>query len=128
MEIARENLDYGYGRRNAGLRGRGIWVNKKVVARLKPSWDLAGIKRVRKLKTSSLAGFSRRLARGSILWRICLPSTFVEILYQRGRAKAQLMLIIDHSSKLVVGYAVGDAPDTELALRAWRCAKKTLKR
>jgi len=53
---------------------------------------------------------------------------FTEILYRRGRAKAQLMPIIDHGSKLVVGHALGEADDTELALAAWRCAKKTLQR
>ena len=38
------------------------------------------------------------------------------------------MPIIDHSSKLVVGHALGDADNTELALEAWRSAKRTLKR
>jgi len=37
------------------------------------------------------------------------------------------MPIIDQSSKLVVGHALGDADNTELALEAWRSAKKTLK-
>ena len=38
------------------------------------------------------------------------------------------MPIIDHASKLVFGHALGDADNTELALEAWRRAKKTLKR
>lgn len=38
------------------------------------------------------------------------------------------MPIIDYSSKLVVGHALGEADNTESALEAWRCAKKTLKR
>jgi len=53
---------------------------------------------------------------------------FTEILYRRGRAKAQLIPIINHGSKLFVGHALGEADDTELALAAWRCAKKTLQR
>jgi hypothetical protein len=57
-----------------------------------------------------------------------LYTDFTEILYRRGRAKAQLMPIIDHSSKLVVGHALGDADNTELALESWRSAKKTLQR
>jgi hypothetical protein len=38
------------------------------------------------------------------------------------------MPIVDHSSKLVVGYALGEADNTELALAAWRRAKKTFER
>ena len=53
---------------------------------------------------------------------------FTEILYRRGRAKAQLMPILDHASKLFAGYALGEADNTELALAAWRRAKRTLKR
>jgi hypothetical protein len=37
---------------------------------------------------------------------------FTEILYRRGRAKAQLMPLVDHSSKLVVGHALGEADNT----------------
>jgi len=51
-----------------------------------------------------------------------LYTDFTEILYQRGPAKAQLMPIVDHASKLVVGYALGEADNTELALAAWRRA------
>ena len=57
-----------------------------------------------------------------------LYTDFTEIVYRRGRAKAQLMPIVDHSSKLVVGYALGEADNTELALAAWCRAKKTLQR
>jgi len=38
------------------------------------------------------------------------------------------MPIIDHASKLVVGQAIGESADTELALKAWRRAKDTLRR
>ena len=57
-----------------------------------------------------------------------LYTDFTEIPYRRGRTKAQLMPIFDHSRKLVVGHALGYADNTELALEAWRSAKKTLKR
>jgi transposase InsO family protein len=57
-----------------------------------------------------------------------LCTDFTEILYRRDRAKAQLMPVVDHFSKLVMGYALGEADNTELALKAWRRAKKTLKR
>ena len=38
------------------------------------------------------------------------------------------MPIIDHRSKLVLGRALGESADTELALEAWRKANKTLRR
>ncbi len=53
MEIARAHQEYGHRRTDAELQARGIQVNKKVVARLHMSWNLAVIKRVRKTKTSS---------------------------------------------------------------------------
>lgn len=38
------------------------------------------------------------------------------------------MPLVDHANKLVVGHALGEADNTELALAAWRAAKKTLQR
>ena len=43
---------------------------------------------------------------------------FTEIRCARGQAKAQLMPIIDHKSKIVLGHAVGESADRELALEA----------
>ncbi len=136
MEIARAHPEYGYRRTNAELRDRGIQINRKVVARLHTSWDLAVIKRVRKPKASSMAKLLKETGPkvnlvanlSSIDDFEVLYTDFTEILYRIGRAKAQLMPIIDHSSKLVVGHALGDADNTELALEAWRSAKRTLKR
>jgi transposase InsO family protein len=136
LEIARAHPEYGYRRTNAELRDRGILVNRKVVARLHSCWDLSVIKRVRHQRTSSL----RRLLKetGSKINLVAaleeiddfevLYTDFTEIRYQKGSAKAQLMSLIDHASKLVVGHALGESADTELALRAWRKAKEMLKR
>jgi transposase InsO family protein len=95
-----------------------------------------GIKRIRKPKASSLARLLKETgSRINLVANLrsiddfeVLYTDFTEILYRRGRAKAQLMPIVDHSSKLVVGYALGEADNTELALAAWRRAKKALKR
>ena len=57
-----------------------------------------------------------------------LYTDFTEIRYQRGMAKAQLIPIIDHRSKLVVGHEIGESANTELALGAWKKARSTLKR
>ena len=136
LEIARAHPEYGYRRTNAELLDRGILVNRKVIARLHTSWDLAVIKRVRKPKTSSMAKLLKETGpRVNLVANLSsiddfevLYTDFTEILYRRGRAKAQFMPTIDHSSKLVVGHALGDSDNTELALAAWRSAKRTLKR
>jgi transposase InsO family protein len=136
LEIARAHPEYGYRRTNAELRDRGIQVNKKVVARLHTAWDLAVIKRIRKPKASSLARLLKETGpRINLVANLSsiddfevLYTDFTEILYRRGRAKAQLMPIVDHASKLVIGHALGEADNTELALEAWGSAKKTLKR
>ena len=136
LEIARTHPEYGYRRTNAELRDRGIRVNRKVVARLHGAWDLAVIRRVRKPKTSSLAKLLKET--GSRINLVAglseiddfevIYTDFTELLYRRGRAKAQLMPLVDHSSKLVLGHALGEADNTELALDAWRKAKTTLRR
>jgi putative transposase len=136
LQIARAHPEYGYRRTNAELKDRGIQVNRKVVARLHTAWDLAVIKRIRKPKTSSLARVLKEAGpKINLVVNLTaiddfevLYTDFTEILYRRGRAKAQLMPIVDHRSKLVVGHALGEADNTELALAAWRRAKKTLER
>jgi putative transposase len=136
LEIARTHPEYGYRRTNAELREQGIQVNRKVVARLHTAWELAVIKRIRKPKTSSLARLLKETGpRINLVANLTsidnfevLYTDFTEILYRRGRAKAEMMPIVDHASKLVVGYSLGEAANTELALEAWRSAKKRLQR
>jgi putative transposase len=136
LEIARAHSEYGYRRTNAELRDRGIRVNRKVIARLHSFWDLAVIKRVKRPKVSSSVKLLKETgSRVNLVTNLSsiddlevLYTDLTEILYRRGQAKAQWMPIIDHASKLVVGHALGDADNTELALEAWRNARKTLQR
>ena len=44
---------------------------------------------------------------------------FTELVYANGRRKAQLIPIVDHATKLVLCWAVGERAVTELALVAW---------
>ena len=97
-------------------------------------WDLAVIKRVRRPKESSIrkllketgskVNFVETLKEIDIFE--VLYTDFTEIRYQRGCAKAQLMPIIDHTSKLVIGHALGESANTELALKSWSKAKDRL--
>jgi putative transposase len=136
LEIARCHPEYGYRRTYSELHDRGIHVNHKVVERLHKTWDLAVIKRIRKPRPSSIARLLKET--GSEINLVAglsaiddfevLVTDFTEIVYRRGRAKAQLMPLVDHASKLVMGYALGETADTKIALEAWRRAKKTLQR
>jgi len=136
FEIARLHPEYGYRRTNAELRARGFYVNRKVVERLHSFWDLSVIKRVIHPKKSSIRKLLKETGSKVNLVEILkeidifevLYTDFTEIRYQRGRGKAQLMPIIDHTSKLVVGHALGESADTELALKAWSRAREMFKR
>ena len=57
-----------------------------------------------------------------------LHTDFTALLYDRNNAKAYLMALIDHDSKLAVGWAVGRTNDSELALQAWERARAKLRR
>ena len=55
-----------------------------------------------------------------------LHTDFTELVYANG--KAQLMALVDHTSKVVPGWALGLHADTALALRAWTAARRWLQR
>jgi putative transposase len=136
FEIAKIHPEYGYRRTNAELRARGIHVNHKVTERLHSYWDLSVLKNIKHPKKNPLrvllrdAGSKINLVQS--LERIddfeVLYTDFTEIRYQNGKTKALWMPIIDHCSKVIVGHALGESPDTELALEAWRKAKFMLER
>ncbi|NIO48437.1 MAG: IS3 family transposase [Candidatus Aminicenantes bacterium] len=136
FEIARVHPEYGYRRTTAELRARGIHVNHKVIERLHSYWDLSVFKSIKHPKENPVrillreAGPKINLVRS--LERIddfeVLYTDFTEIRYQKGKTKAQWMPIIDHSSKVIVGHALGENANTELALEAWEKAKFMLKR
>ena len=136
FEIAWIHPEYGYRRTTAELRARGIHVNHKVIERLHSYWDLSVLKNIKRPKKNPLrvllqdAGSKINLVQS--LERIddfdVLYTDFTEIRYQQGRTKAHWMPIIDHCSKVIVGHALGECADTDLALEAWRKAKFMLKR
>lgn len=135
FEIARRHPEYGVPRTVSELRAKGYGVNHKVLERLNGIWDLSVIRRVRRPKPSSIQSLLKaagsRVNLVSSLSEISefevLYTDITEIVYQRGHSKAKLMPIIDHASKFVLGRAVSETADTELALAAWEKAKATLK-
>jgi len=50
---------------------------------------------------------------------------FTRLVYADGRRRAHLIPILDHTTKVVSGWAVGERAATNLALQAWGQAKQT---
>lgn len=133
-EIARQHPDYGVPRIMPELREvYDLGVNHKVVERLLGIWDLSILRSTRRPKPSSIrqaitgAGNRANLVaqREEIGLFQVLYTDFTELRYADGRRKAFLIPIIGHTSKLAFGWAVGEHPDTSLALQAWDRAKET---
>src|SRR3990172_133766 len=134
--IARRSPEYGYRRTTVELRETyGQRVNHKVVQRLHRMWELPLIRGTRPPKPSgvrqaitaagdriNLVARKERIEPFEVAY-----ADFTELIYVNGRAKAQLIPIIDHASKLVLGWAVGDRAVTSLALEAWGQAKQALR-
>ncbi len=133
--IARAHPDYGYRRTTTELCERlGRPINAKVVRRLHRQWDLALRRRIRAPRPSAVrqvlaqAGSRVNLIRpGLAIGPLAVLYTdFTELRY--GGGKAWLMALVDHASKVAPGWAVGSSADTALALRAWRRARRWLRR
>ena len=135
--IARKHPAYGYRRSTEELEEiRRHKTNHKVVQRLHQEWDLPLLRSIKPPKPSGIrqviAAAGNRInivakAEKDEIEPFELAYTdFTELLYMDGRRKAHLIPIIDHASKMVLGWAVGDRAVTDLALRAWQYARETL--
>lgn len=133
--IARRSPEYGYRRTAVELRETyGHRVNRKVVQRLHRMWDLPLIRGAKLPKPSGIrraitaAGdrINLLVAKGTFRPFAVAYADFTELVYANGRRKAKLIPIIDHATKLVLGWAVGEHAVTELALAAWDRARQTL--
>ncbi len=125
--IAREPPEYGYRRATPELRERsGRPINRKVVQRLHQAWDLPLIRGTKLPKPSGIR--QAITAAGDRINRVATKSNTrpfevaytdsTELVYADGRRKAHLMPIIDHATKSVLGWALGERAGTGLALEA----------
>lgn len=136
LAIAREHPSYGYRKVTTELREKGWQVNHKVVQRLQRAWDLPLVRSRRPPTVSAIRRALREMgSRVNLVLHLeqigileVLYTDFTEILYAGGHRKAHLMPLVDHTSKLAVGWAVGESADTALALKAYRRARRTLQR
>jgi len=136
-QIARDHPAYGIPRIIRELRDRyGQRVNHKVVQRLLQMWELALLRSTHIPEPSPvrqvIVAVGERANLVAQLEDIGLfevaYTDFTELRYADGTSKAYLMPIIDHTSKLVYGWAVGEQANTELAWQAWQRAKQTFRR
>lgn len=150
--IARRWPEYGYRRTTTALREEmGHAINQKVVRRLHQSWDLALMRNTKRPKPSRLRGIIRQADKranlvadlaGISLFEV-FYTDFTELHYADGKEKAHftqsrtqsrrldavnwvVMPILDHASRLCLGWALGERANRELALETWSQARKTL--
>ncbi len=133
--IARQHPEYGYRRTQVELREtHGHDVNHKVVQRLHRIWDLPLLRGTKRPKPSGIrraieeAGERANLVAGleAIEPFEVAYTDFTELLYAGGRGKAHLIAIVDHETKLALGWALGQRAITSVALEAWERAQEML--
>ena len=56
-----------------------------------------------------------------------LYTDFTEIFYTEGRQKAQFVPILAHTSRMCLGWTVGESANHSLAMKAWEEAKEQLR-
>jgi len=136
MEIARDHPEYGYRRTAVELSEKGYPTNRKVVARLHNCWGLSLMRTAKRPKKSAVRALLQEA--GPLINLVVqleeiddfevLYTDYTQIRYQRGHGKAQWIPIIDHKSKLVMGHALGESPNTDLALDAWSMVRSSFQK
>ncbi|MGH8568543.1 MAG: IS3 family transposase [Gammaproteobacteria bacterium] len=133
--IARAHPEYGYRRATAELReAYGARINHKVVQRLHQLWELPLLRGTRPPRPSGIrqaltvAGARANLVAGlaAIGPFEVVYTDFTALRYATGTA--QLIPLLDHATKVVLGWAVGPQAVTALALAAWTRARAQLRR
>lgn len=136
-KIARRHAAYGYRRARIELRETyGQAHSGKLIQRLHKLWDLPLLRGTKRPKPSVIrqaihsAGARANLVSSleSIELFEVLYTDFTELVFAQGRCKAWLMPLLDHRSKLVLGWAAAEEKTTTLALTAWQRARRTLAR
>jgi len=133
LAIAEDYPEYGYRRATDELSERlERPVNHKVVQKLNRLWSLALLRRPPAPKANPIrrtilaAGTRANLVAGlEDIGPFAVSYTdFTELVFRQG--KAWLIPILDHTTKLVPGWALGLSANTDIALMAWALAKETL--
>jgi len=134
MRVVREHSGYGYRRILPDLEQNGYRVGEFVLRRSLNRLNLGLLRSVSKPKPSSPRSYLKERSNGlNLVKDIKDPkpfevfyTDFTEIPYANGRNKAYLMPILDHKTKWVTGWAVGEHKNTSLALEALNMTHENL--
>ncbi len=133
--VAHAHPEYGYRRATTQLiaRRKGKVTGEKVVQRLHRSWALSLARTAKAPRPGGMreailaAGDRVNLVRqlGSIGPFEVVYTDFTELEY--GGGKAWMLPILDHDTKVVLGWAVDEQKTAAVAVRAFRQAHRTLR-
>ena len=133
LDVIRENPGYGYRRILPELDDAGYEVGESVLRRMLERWELELLRTIRKPRLSGPRKYLKQSKGWNLVKKIDDPQAlqvlytdFTEIWYDEGKKKAYLMPILDHKTKLVVGWEVGAHKNTDLALGALSMTHTTL--
>jgi putative transposase len=136
-EIINKHHEYGYPRIKVELEEEyKRIVNHKVLLKLLNIWDLKMLRTIRPKERSTVrkvieeAGSNANLVKKKKdigLFEVTYTD-FTKVPYDGGKREAWLIPIIGHTSKIILGWAVGKSANTELALKALERMEKTLNR
>lgn len=134
--IIKKHPGYGYRRLKQELCKHGITINHKPLLKLLRLWGLNLPRRIVKKRRSGIETILNELGSAVNLIRTIpkeawkpfhmLRTDFTEIPYRGG--KAHLIPYLDAVGKRILGYTLGAEQTTAMALRAYRKAKRYLKR
>jgi len=137
--IIQSNPSYGYRRMKKALfEVYGEVVNHKVLLKLLLAWGLQFKRRIRKPRLGWIAQILDFLQiRANLVWRLtkqkmitrCLQVIVSDVtqLYYSGK-KAYLCVHLDIYGKMIYGWHLSTAPNSELVLLSWKKAVATVKR
>jgi putative transposase len=136
-KIIGEHPEYGYPRIKVELEEEYKKViNHKVILKLLNIWDLKMLRVIRPKERSTArkvieeAGSDANLVKKKQdigLFEVAYTD-FTKVPYDGGKREAWLIPIIGHTSKIILGWAVGKSANTELALTALEQMKETFNR
>ena len=134
LKTIREHPGYGYRRILPDLEEKGCQVGEFVLRRSLNRLNLGLLRSVSKPKPSSPRSYLNQSSKGlNLVKEIKDPAPFqvfytdfTQIPYANGRKKAYLMPILDHNTKWVTGWALGEHKNTSLALEALNMTHENL--
>lgn len=137
LTVIEEHSAYGYRRLIPELKKYGITINNKRLLPLLKQWGISlkrnvvkkaqsGIESILAVLGSRVHVVKRLSAEEKATLGTVVYTDFSEIVYGNGLHKVYLFPYLEHTTKKIIGYAVGRRATTEIALQAFDKAIATL--